>query len=280
MTQGIWLALACTFLTGFDVPDATIQEHARLEGVWSFALVEVEGAKQPDVPYDANRIIILRGGSYIVVQGPRITWGVIKLDASQTPKHFDSTVTNGPRKGRTTLAIYELEGDTCKFCASFRSQERPKSFATEPGSGLMLQVWKREKKDAREALVEVRRQELTGTWQAVSYSVDDNAASDDDVKKIMLMIDARGKITPQGDGRVVLAGSTEIDPNKDPMTMDVTFTEGEYKGQTALGIFKVEDDLLTICRATPDKARPTEFGSKQGSGHTLMTFKRETLTTK
>jgi len=33
------------------------------------------------------------------------------------------------------------------------------------------------------------------------------------------------------------------------MTIDMAYTEGDDKGRTALGIYKIEDDVLTICRA-------------------------------
>jgi hypothetical protein len=55
----------------------------------------------------------------------------------------------------------------------------------------------------------------------------------------------------------------------------MAYTEGDPKGRTALGIYKIEDDLLTICRAAPDKPRPDAFAAKPGSGLTLMTYKRE-----
>ena len=54
-----------------------------------------------------------------------------------------------------------------------------------------------------------------------------------------------------------------------------TYTLGDLKGQTAPGIYKIEDDLITICRAAPGQARPTTFASEPGNGHTLMTYKRE-----
>ena len=60
--------------------DAAVKELARFEGVWSFTLVEVEGVKQPEAPFATNKMIVLKDGRYVIVQGPRITHGVIKLD--------------------------------------------------------------------------------------------------------------------------------------------------------------------------------------------------------
>jgi hypothetical protein len=33
-------------------------ERARLEGVWSFARVEVEGVQQPPPPFETNKLIV------------------------------------------------------------------------------------------------------------------------------------------------------------------------------------------------------------------------------
>ena len=280
MTRGIWLLMASGLLMGFDDEDATNKEHARFEGVWSFALVEVDGVKQPDEPFETNKIIISNDGSFIVVHGPRVTRGVFKLDLTKTPKHFDQTITHGPAKGRTFSSIYELDSDTYKVCGSFRGGERPAAFGTKPGSGLILHVLKREKQSVKEALIEAGRKELAGTWLAVSYALDGNKASDEDMKNIKLLFDADGKATALRDHKVFIASTTKIDPTLDPMTMDMTYTEGYIKGQIALGIYKIEDDLLTICRSAPDHARPTEFASKPGSGHTLMTYKRDKAATK
>jgi hypothetical protein len=45
--------------------------------------------------------------------------------------------------------------------------------------------------------------------------------------------------------------------------------------RAATGIYKIEDNILTICRAPVDKDQPTEFASKPGTGHTLMTYRRK-----
>ena len=95
------------------------------------------------------------------------------------------------------------------------------------------------------------------------------------MKKIKLSFDADGKATAVRDGKPFIAAATNIDPTKIPSPSTFPTRYGDIKGQTALGIYKIEDDLLTICRTTPGGARPTEFASKPGSGHTLMTYSRE-----
>jgi uncharacterized protein (TIGR03067 family) len=269
------LVLACGLLMGSADDDATKKEYARFEGVWSFALVEVEGTKQPEAPFKTNKLIIWSDGRFIVVQGPRITRGSFKLDVAKTPKHIDLTITEGPAKGQKTSAIYELEGDTYTICGSFRSKERPAALSSKPDSGTILQVLKREKQPVKDARIEVGFQEMTGTWEAVSYALDGEKATDEDLKKIRLTIDAHGMAKAFREGQTFIASTMKIDTTVDPMNMDLSFTEGEPKGKSALGIYKIEDDLLTICRAAPGKTRPTGFASNPGSGQTLMSYRRE-----
>lgn len=277
--NGLMIALALVAISPSDDParnlDALKNEYARFEGVWSLDLVEVEGVKQPPASFETTKVIILKDGNFVVAQGPRITHGVFKLDITKNPKHYDQTATAGPAKRRTFSCIYELGDDSYRLCGSFRGGERPAAFGSTPGSGLIYQVLKREKQSVKDALVEVGRRELAGTWQAVSYALDGKAASADDMKKVKLVIDAEGKTSAYNGDQLFIASTTEIDPSQVPMTMDISYTEGANRGKTALGIYKIEDDLLTICRSGPGQARPTQFASDAGSGHTLMTYKRE-----
>ena len=277
MSRCVGLALALVVLMGTNDDDASTKEYARLEGVWRFALVEVEGVKRPDAPFETNKLIVSKDGRYLIVQGPRMTRGVIKLGPNKTPKHYDVSTTDRPRKGLTSLGVYEIDGDTFKVCLAFRGTERPAALVSKAGSGCLFFVFKREKEDVKEALIAAGRQELAGTWQAVSYALDGNKASDEDLKKIQLVIDAQGKTIARNEGKVFIASTTKIDPTPEPMTIDLTYTEGGPKGTNSLGIYQIEDDVLTICRAASDKARPTEFSSKPGSGQTLMSYKREAI---
>ena len=251
-----------------------MKEHARFEGVWRFAVVEVEGKKQPEAPFATNKIIIRADGSYVVVQGQRITRGQFKVDPAQTPKHFDVTITDGPAKGQTFAAIYDLSGDTYRFCASLRSKDRPSALTSEPGSGTMLQVLKRERQTVKEALSELGRQELTGTWEAVSSILVGKKASDDDTIQTKLSFDALGKASVSRAGKEAAAATAKIDASANPLTIDLTWTKGQTEGQTSLGIYKIEGKRLMICLAAPGEARPKEFSSELGSGRRLTTYER------
>jgi len=68
--------------------------------------------------------------------------GTIKLDATTKPKQMDTTST----EKEVMLGIYELDGDRYKVCFAPTGKPRPSEFASKPGSGNLLQVWKRKKK--------------------------------------------------------------------------------------------------------------------------------------
>jgi len=270
--------MACGLVMGTEGEDAAKRETARMEGTWSFASVEVDGAKQPEQPFAANKIIILKDGGFVIVQGSRITHGTLKPDPSKTPKEYDSTITDGPAKDSTFKCIYELEGDSFKLCGSYRGGQRPTEFVTKPGSGLVLQVLKREKQSVKDALAEAARKELAGTWQSTSLVKDGTAASEADAKKMTLTIDEEGKATEVGQDGASVAAAMVVDPSTNPMTIDITYAEGEMKGRTAPGIYRLENDILTVCRAATGGERPSEFSSK--AGRTLVTYRRESPETK
>jgi uncharacterized protein (TIGR03067 family) len=68
--------------------------------------------------------------------------GTIKLDATKKPKQMDAAST----EKEVMLGIYELDGDRYKVCFRQTGKPRPIEFASKQGSGNLLQVWKRKKK--------------------------------------------------------------------------------------------------------------------------------------
>src|SRR5262249_26261721 len=69
--------------------------------------------------------------------------------------------------------------------------------------------------------------------------------------------------------------TVKLGPTNSPRTIDVTFTEGERKGQTAVGVYEIEGDTFRVCVARPGDERPAEFSARVGSGRTLVVYQRE-----
>jgi uncharacterized protein (TIGR03067 family) len=277
---GSLLLLACVTLpvslacrNSAPAADAAAKdEQARLEGVWSFTSVKVNGQPQPVAGHEADRMIFQKDGRFTVVQRPGITHGTFKVNPGHAPKQYDVRIETGRLKDISVPAIYELAGDTLTICLPLGGSERPTVLESKTNDGHLFEVFKRERETVKDALIAAGRRDLTGTWQAEAYALDGKPASADDLKKIQLVFDAEGNTKALNDGKLFIASSTKIDPTASPATIDITFTGGEGKGGTALGIYRLEDNVLTICRAAPGKPRPTEFSSNPSSGLTLMTY--------
>ncbi len=110
---------------------------------------------------------------------------------------------------------------------------------------------------------------LVGTWQEVSHIADGKEIPADDVKGSTVVIDAKGNWDALKDGKSFLKGSVKLDPSKSPRAADWSI---EGVDMTALGIYEVDGDTWKHCFAIGK--RPTEFGSKEGSGVTYIVLKR------
>ena len=72
------------------------------------------------------------------------------------------------------------------------------------------------------------------------------------------------------------AGTTMVlDPERSPKAIDVIADGGPSRGKRVLGIYRLENDRLTICMADADQPRPREFKAEKSSRQTLMVFTRE-----
>jgi uncharacterized protein (TIGR03067 family) len=118
------------------------------------------------------------------------------------------------------------------------------------------------------------QQKLEGSWMPVSLVLNGKEVPKENLKDLTLTF-AGDKFTVKSGDKVFGQGTFKIDPGKDPRTIDTRWTEGDNKGKTEVGIYKVEGDTLTTCfaEAGTDK-RPTSFTSKEDSKSELTVFKR------
>jgi uncharacterized protein (TIGR03067 family) len=129
--------------------------------------------------------------------------------------------------------------------------------------------------DAKDEAIKKDRKKYEGTWQVVSLEVEGNKADEEAAKKIMVINEADGKWAIEVEGKVMVRGTSEIHPLKKPKTVDLTGTEGDQKGETALGIYEFADDnTRKVCLAQAGKERPTEFSSTAENKHILAVLKR------
>ncbi len=63
--------------------------------------------------------LVIKDDKYTVTVGEKTDQGTLKRDTKAKPMTLDIVGTEGPNKGKTILAIYELKGDTLKVtCAT------------------------------------------------------------------------------------------------------------------------------------------------------------------
>lgn len=124
--------------------DKVKQEIAKLQGTWTIATLEVEGNKLPEQLLKGAKIEV-KGDSFVSTMPGAVYKGTIKIDATASPRTLDLIFTDGPEKGNTSLAIYEVDGDNWKMCLTLTGKVRPREFATKAGSGLALETLKRQK---------------------------------------------------------------------------------------------------------------------------------------
>jgi uncharacterized protein (TIGR03067 family) len=67
-----------------------------------------------------------------------------------------------------------------------------------------------------------------------------------------------------------------LDPTQKLKTIDVKFLDGANKDKTALGIYKIDGDTFTMCRAlNPGQARPQDFGTWPNTNTFLVVWKKQ-----
>jgi uncharacterized protein (TIGR03067 family) len=128
---------------------------------------------------------------------------------------------------------------------------------------------------AADATEEATKKELAkfkGTWNAVSDEREGMKAPETEVKKVKVTFQEDKLIARQGDKTFEMKYT--LDPSKNPKTIDVTYLDGELKGESSQGIYSLDGDTLKICMHRGTN-RPTEFETKPDSQRHLLVLKRE-----
>jgi uncharacterized protein (TIGR03067 family) len=140
MRQAVVLIVAGLSAGGGAPPEATRAEMARLEGEWAMVFGETDGQPLPAESVKAAKRVAKDGETTVTIGGRVFMRAKYTVDPTTTPKAIDYAMTEGLTKGKTQLGVYELDGDTVKFCFVAPGQARPADF--KGGSGRVVSVWK------------------------------------------------------------------------------------------------------------------------------------------
>jgi RNA polymerase sigma-70 factor (ECF subfamily) len=247
-------------------------EIERLQGVWVFATLEVEGMKMDKNLFKGSKIVV-KGDQFTMVSMEATYKGTLKFDATKKPKTLDLIFTEGPEKGNTSLAIYELDGDTWKICLTIGAKERPKEFATKAGSGLGLETLVREAAGKDADAVKKELALFEGEWNMVRGENAGQLVPEPLLKSWKRVVKGNETAVYFG-GQAMLKATFSLDISKKPKTIDYTLTDGPNKGKKQFGIYEIEGDTFRSCFAAPGKDRPSDFTTKAGDERTASVWKK------
>src|SRR5439155_26069453 len=140
--------IAVGLFLGADAPkDDVKKDKDKLQGTWKAVTAQERGESKDDA---GDHRLIFSGDEFSVKKGDEtIIKGKFKIDSSKKPKQIDmefTTADNEKFKGKTAVGIYELDGDTLKWCTDEPGgTERPKEFSSETDSKRLLVTLEREK---------------------------------------------------------------------------------------------------------------------------------------
>ena len=140
--------IAVGLFLGADAPkDDVKKDKDKLQGTWKAVTAQERGESKEDA---GDHRLIFSGDEFSVKKGDEtIIKGKFKIDSSKKPKQIDMEITDASKEkfnGKTAVGIYELDGDTLKWCANEPGgAERPKKFSSDAETKHILVTLKREK---------------------------------------------------------------------------------------------------------------------------------------
>jgi uncharacterized protein (TIGR03067 family) len=136
-------AAVCLVFGADDVQEAAKKDLAKLQGEWSMISAQQDGQEASKDLIRGSKRVCKEDELTVTIDDLLYMKAKITLDPSKKPKAIDYKVIEGFKKGKTLLGIYEVEGDTVKFCFARPGKDRPDDFTADTGSGRTASVWKR-----------------------------------------------------------------------------------------------------------------------------------------
>jgi uncharacterized protein (TIGR03067 family) len=142
-----WATTALALTASVSVRDEAVKKELQsLKGTWRLIGWEVDGKKIGEAECKDITLTVDGTGRFSVRCGDLVVEAAIKLDPTMKPAAVDVTFSKGKNREKTTLGIYEIDGDIVRVCHARSGDERPTEFSAGSGSGRTLVTYKREKK--------------------------------------------------------------------------------------------------------------------------------------
>jgi len=138
-------ALGLCLGAGRPQDPASAKDLEGLQGTWKLVSATQDGKVLSDDKVKKTTIVFKHDAFHFPESAEYATSrsGTIKIDATKQPKHMDAISS----KGEVMLGIYQLNGDSYRVCFAPAAKPRHRKFVSNPGSGYILQVWERKKKE-------------------------------------------------------------------------------------------------------------------------------------
>jgi uncharacterized protein (TIGR03067 family) len=145
-----WMAVASMALGGVAADEPKAGERAaveQLQGVWRPESVTESGRRLTGVDLEAytGMTLTIQDGKTTLkaADGTVVSACELKVDAGRDPKTFDAKEVEGLGVGTIYKGVWEVKGDTLKWC--FSTKALPKGFESKEGTGVVMMVLRRQK---------------------------------------------------------------------------------------------------------------------------------------
>jgi uncharacterized protein (TIGR03067 family) len=119
--------------------------------------------------------------------------------------------------------------------------------------------------------VDKELEKLQGEWVAVFHEVSGVPFTAGEFARVEMAI--------KGDKWILKTANSNfyrisLNPTAAPKEIDRSCSDGPFAGKVFLGIYKLEEDMLTLCTNSGGKKRPQRFSTREDTEFKLYIFKR------